>query len=159
VAGQPHGLFVPEDATDDAFISLYWALFCNDTSTWPRGAQPYVADVARNLRRYPLNGDVLTNVKPCAFWSLPRSEPDIVVENRVPALLVQNEWDRSTPGTMGQELHRALRGSRLVMVKEATEHEVFPDGSRCALDAVNAYLTTGVLPARDIVCAPEPSRG
>lgn len=52
------------------------------------------------------------------------------------------------------DVARNLRRYPLLMVKEAKEHEVFPDGSRCALDAVNAYLTTGVLPVRNITCAP-----
>ncbi|WP_141723170.1 hypothetical protein [Micromonospora matsumotoense] len=42
----------------------------------------------------------------------------------------------------------------MVRVRGATEHEIFPDCSGCALDAVNAYLTTGILPTRNITCAP-----
>ncbi|MFG1602970.1 alpha/beta hydrolase [Actinoplanes sp. NPDC049265] len=162
--GEPHDLVIPElGGGDDAFTSLFWSVLCNDSSTWPRGRQGALDDINASIRRYPLAGDFLTNVNPCAFWSLTRDEPDLKIANRVPALLVQDEWDLQTPGPMGEGMHRALRGSRLIMVKQGRAHGVYDDGNTCAVEAVNAYLTTGMLPKRDITCtataAPSRSTG
>jgi pimeloyl-ACP methyl ester carboxylesterase len=154
VNGAPHELSVPDMAEgEDAGTSLYWSVLCNDVSTWPRNPQTYRDDVARNLKRYPLVGDMLTNITPCAFWSLPRTEPDLTVRNDTPVLIVQNDRDPATPASMGEGLHRALRGSRLVMVEHGLTHGAYGVGNACADDAVNAYLATGTLPANDVTCS------
>ena len=73
-------------------------------------------------------------------------------------LVVQNEWDLQTPGPMGEGMHAALRGSRLVMVEQGRAHGVYDDGNPCAVEAVDSYLITGVLPNQDITCAATPAR-
>jgi pimeloyl-ACP methyl ester carboxylesterase len=151
--GKPHELLIPQEGEgDDAMTSLHWAVLCNDASDWPRGAQTYYDDAVRSVKRYPLLGDAMTNVTPCAFWSLPPEEPDFIVGNDARVLLLQNEWDMATPGTMGRGLHRALSRSRLVMVKEGLAHGVYTDGNPCATKVTDSYLTTGKLPAKDVSC-------
>jgi hypothetical protein len=51
-------------------------------------------------------------------------------------------------------MHRALRGSRLVMVQGGRDHGVYgiPGTPACATRAVNTYLVTGRLPSADITC-------
>lgn len=157
--GEPHELGIPGDSLpNDAFTSPFWSILCNDSSTWPRGRQGALDDINASLRRYPLVGDFLTNVNACAFWSLPRAEPDLRIDNRVPALVVQSEWDLQTPGAMGEGMHRALRGSRLVMVEQGRAHGVYDDGNPCAVEAVDTYLATGVLPKRDLTCQATPGQ-
>jgi pimeloyl-ACP methyl ester carboxylesterase len=157
--GKPHDLSIPEDGgPDDAFTSPFWSVLCNDSSTWPQGEKATLDDIERSIRRYPLVGDFLVNANPCGFWSLPHTEPDLRIGNQVPVLLLQNEWDLQTPGPMGVGMHRALRGSRLVMVEKAKNHGVYDDGNPCAVEVANSYLATGVLPNRDVTCPAVPEQ-
>lgn len=61
-------------------------------ASWPSDPQQYRHDAIRDRTRYSLSGDFDANIKPCAFWK-PGSEPRTAVNNKVPALIVQNEWD------------------------------------------------------------------
>ncbi|MFI9601227.1 alpha/beta hydrolase [Streptomyces sp. NPDC052043] len=127
------------------------AVMCGDTSaTWPRDPEQYRRDAVRDKARYPLYGDFASNIKPCAFWKQ-GSETPTTVNNDVKALILQNEWDPQTPLTAARNMHRALRGSRMVTVAEGEGHGVYGAGS-CADEVANAYLTTGQFPARDLTC-------
>ncbi|MFF3554126.1 alpha/beta hydrolase [Streptomyces tsukubensis] len=150
-AGKPvptFPVFVPTDNELASFI----AVMCGDVR-WPTDPAVYRADARRDSVRYPLYGDSVSNIFPCAFWDRP-AEAATRIDNKVPALIVQNEWDPQTPLTTALGLRRALKGSRLVTVDEGQGHGVYLRGvSACADDATTAYLTTGRLPAGDITCA------
>ena len=149
------------EPSPDNMTAARLSVFCNEKD-WPRDPQQYARDAVRDKKRYPLAGDTMSNIMACAFWSVPRTEPEMTVGNRSAALVVQNEWDPQTPSFSGRGLHRALTGSRMVFVAEGEGHTVYhKDGNSCAYAAVNAYLSTGRLPARDVTCkaaAPEPGR-
>lgn len=51
-------------------------------------------------------------------------------------------------------MRRALRGSRLVQVQGGRGHVIYglPDAPTCVTRTVNTYLTTGRLPAHDLIC-------
>jgi pimeloyl-ACP methyl ester carboxylesterase len=139
----------PADNAD----AVFWSVVCGDASNWPRDPEQYRRDAIRDKVRYPLAGDSTSNIMPCAFWKAKRAEPDTVVNNKVASLVVQNEWDSQTPLFTGLGMHRALKGSRLVYVEEGEGHGVYGSGgNKCAYDAVNAYLITGSLPAKNVTC-------
>ncbi|MFE7040548.1 alpha/beta hydrolase [Streptomyces atratus] len=137
---------VPLDNSD----ASAWAVLCTDTRTWPRDPEQYRRDAIRDKARYPLYGDFASNITPCAFWK-PGSEPTTTVDNKVGALILQNEWDSQTPLAAGQAMQRALRGSRMVTVAQGEGHGVYPFKS-CADKSATVYLTTGRLPAKDLTC-------
>ena len=140
-------------SADDNNIAGVLSIFCNDVTNWPRDPEQYRRDAVGDKKRYPLAGDETSNIMPCAFWSVPHTEPTSTVDNSVGALVVQNEWDSQTPSFSGIGLHKALPGSRLVFVDEGENHGVYSRaGNKCAYAAVNAYLATGVLPARNVTC-------
>lgn len=59
----------------------------------------------------------------------------------------------SDPLAGGLSMHRALKGSRMVYVEGGEGHGVYAMHSRpCSDNAVNAYLSTGRLPAKDTTC-------
>jgi pimeloyl-ACP methyl ester carboxylesterase len=146
---------VPADDNGDA---VFLSIICNDVTNWPRDPEQYRRDAIRDKELYPLAGDMTSNITPCAFWSIPHTETSSTVRNSTGALVVQNEWDSQTPSFTGIGLHRALRGSRLVFVAGGEGHGVYSkQGDKCAYAAVNAYLTTGRLPARDVTCRAAPS--
>ncbi|REK84814.1 alpha/beta fold hydrolase [Streptomyces inhibens] len=129
-----------------------WAVMCADTRTsWPDAPEQYRRDAIRDKARYPLYGDFASNIKPCAFWKQ-GSEPATTVNNKVSALILQNEWDPLTPLAGGRRMHRALHGSRMVTVAGGEGHGVYALTNSCADKSATAYLITGRLPAKDLTC-------
>ncbi|MFD7256132.1 alpha/beta hydrolase [Streptomyces sp. NPDC059874] len=159
----PAGLSAPEakelltggrsaEPASDNGTSVFWAVVCGDTGTWPRYPEQYERDAAKDKVKYPLYGDFASNIKPCAFWQRP-VEAATPMRTRANVLTVQNEWDSQTPLSSGQGLHRALKGSRMVLVEGGEGHGVYlADPNSCANAHVNAYLATGRLPAQDVTC-------
>ncbi|MFE4539974.1 alpha/beta hydrolase [Streptomyces scopuliridis] len=140
-----------EPASDNSTAS-FWAVACGDNSAaWPRDPERYRQDTIEDKRRYPLYGDFTSSIKPCAFWDT-SVEPATTVNNKVGALVVQNEWDAQTPLPSGQALHAALKGSKMVTVLGGEGHGVYLNGNACTDDTVTGYLLTGKLPAKDVTC-------
>ncbi|MFD9074726.1 alpha/beta hydrolase [Streptomyces lasiicapitis] len=138
---------------DDNFTSIAWSFMCADTRTWSHDPERYRREAIRDKARYPLYGDFAAAITPCAFWER-GSEPQTRIDNKVGALITQNEWDSQTPLFAGRAMHRALRGSRMLTVAGGEGHGVLyaPDGNPCADKAATVYLTTGRLPAKDLTC-------
>lgn len=146
------------DVPDDNGAAVFWSVLCDDTSAWPRDPGQYRHDAIRDKATYPIYGDIASNIMPCAYWGRP-AEPVTTVDNTVGVLTVQNQWDPQTPLVSGLGMHRALKGSRMVYVKGGEGHGVYSaDPRACANLAVNAYLSTGKLPARDVACTVSGSR-
>ncbi|WP_406002366.1 alpha/beta hydrolase [Streptomyces sp. NBC_00829] len=142
----------PEDNQE----AVFWSVVCADTRAWPRDPEQYRRDAIRDKAKYPVYGDFGSSIKPCAFWKKDGSEPVTTIDNKVGALILQNEWDSQTPLASGQGLHRALKGSKMVTVAWGIGHGIYGNGS-CADETATAYLSTGKLPAKDLTCqAPEP---
>ncbi|MER6203572.1 alpha/beta hydrolase [Streptomyces sp. NPDC001586] len=145
-----------EPASDNG-TAVFWAVVCGDTGSWPRYTEQYERDAAKDKARYPLYGDFASNIKPCAFWDRPL-EAATPMNKKANVLTVQNEWDSQTPLVSGQGLHRALKGSRMVLAAGGEGHGVYlADPTSCANAPVHAYLTTGKLPAEDVTCQNPPS--
>ncbi|MFG2981157.1 alpha/beta fold hydrolase [Streptomyces sp. NPDC048258] len=145
-----------EPASDNG-ISVFWAVACGDTGSWPRYTEQYERDAARDKAKYPLYGDMASNIKPCAFWNRP-AEAATPMNKKANVLTVQNEWDSQTPLTSGQGLHRALKGSRMVLAAGGEGHAVYlVDPASCVNGPVNTYLATGRLPAEDVTCQSPPA--
>ncbi|QPP07118.1 alpha/beta hydrolase [Streptomyces bathyalis] len=140
------------DEITDNMTASFWSVVCGDTSAWPRDPEQYRRDAIRDKAKYPLYGDFGSNITPCAFWNKP-AEPVTDVNNGVGTLTVQNQWDSQTPLASGRGMHQALKGSRMVYVRGGEGHGVYDsDPKACANRAVNAYLSTGKLPAKDVTC-------
>ncbi|MFF9765354.1 alpha/beta hydrolase [Streptomyces sp. NPDC014636] len=138
----------------DNGTAAFWAVVCGDTAAWSHDPEQYRREAIRDKAKYPLYGDFGSNITPCAFWDKP-AEQVTAVHNNVGLLTVQNQWDSQTPLVSGLGMHRALTGSRMVYVKGGEGHGVYMGNPRaCADRAVNAYLNSGKLPARDVTCKP-----
>lgn len=144
-----------EPASDNT-IAVFWSVVCGDTDSWPRDPERYRRDAVRDKAAYPLYGDFASNIKPCAFWQRPL-EARTPMRARADVLTVQNEWDSQTPLSSGQGMHRALKGSRMVLARGGEGHGVYiADPASCVNAPVTAYLATGRLPAEDITCRSTP---
>ncbi|MEU7554968.1 alpha/beta fold hydrolase [Streptomyces sp. NPDC044571] len=143
-----------EPASDNG-MAVFWSVVCGDTE-WPRYPEQYAKEAAQDKVTYPLYGDFASNIKPCAYWHRP-IEPTTAMKTKANVLTVQNEWDSQTPLVSGQGLHRALKGSRMVLAMGGEGHGVYLfDAASCANAPVNSYLATGKLPAEDVTCRTAP---
>ncbi|MER7047163.1 alpha/beta hydrolase [Streptomyces jumonjinensis] len=146
---------IPHGEENDNFFSSFWSIICGDTRTWSKDPQTYREESIRDRAKYPLYGDFASNITPCASWDK-AVEPATAVDNRVPSLIVQNEWDSQTPLSTAEGMHRALKGSRLVTVDEGEGHGVY-GFNECADGVTDAYLLTGKLPAGNVTCGVTPA--
>ncbi|MGW1177812.1 alpha/beta fold hydrolase [Kitasatospora sp. NPDC002543] len=132
--------------------SVQTAILCGDVPA-PRDPETYWRDIQRERAAHPLFAPLAENITPCAFWDSPREAP-VRVRRDAPALIVASTGDPRVPYTDSTALHDRLPGSRLLTLAGANQHANYGvHGSSCVDTAVNAYLATGRLPARDRTCA------
>ncbi|MFI9330359.1 alpha/beta hydrolase [Kitasatospora sp. NPDC052868] len=147
---------VPGIPEDNGTASLF-AVACGDARA-PRDIGHYQREVTADRARYPLLAGMGTNILPCAFWPDP-VEPPVRITDRGPrnVLLLQTARDPATPlaGALGQRGSFGKR-AQLVTVNTGNHGAYDPFTPSCAVTAANRFLVTGVLPARDLTCEPDP---
>lgn len=137
-----------------SFNPMADALQCNDSgSTDPRSMAQKIADV----RTYWAVG-ASTLVDKCQHWPWrPALDRGLETRTRVRALMVQNEFDPSTPYSEALKDRRENgHAARMVLVNNATTHGIMFDDDTCTTNVEFAYLNLGVMPARDVVCQAKP---
>ncbi|KUF17091.1 alpha/beta hydrolase [Streptomyces silvensis] len=136
---------------DSHYGSVQSAILCGDVAA-PRDPERYWRDIERSRAAHPLIGPLTNNIGPCAFWGRPRERPTEVRQD-VPALLVSATGDPRTDHEGALALHRTLPSSKMITLRGADRHGVYAEyGNACVDGAVNSYLATGKLPARDLTC-------
>jgi pimeloyl-ACP methyl ester carboxylesterase len=132
--------------------SVQAAILCGDVAG-REGVGTYWRDAQRARAAHPFAGAAVNGVTPCEFWDRPAEEPT-VLDNDVPALLVSATGDPRTVHAGAEEMRAEWPASRLLTLQGAVQHGVYGEyGNACVDDRVNAYLSTGRLPADDPVCA------
>ncbi|WP_308119118.1 alpha/beta hydrolase [Streptomyces sp. JJ38] len=136
--------------------AVYTAVECND-ARWPRSWKRWDRDHTRLNVDHPFLtwSNAWMNL-PCATWPLEQRRPVDVRPGRQlpPTLIVQAERDAATPYAGALELHKRLKGSRLITERDAGSHGVVDLTNPCVNDRVDAYLLTGEVGSRDVTCAP-----
>jgi pimeloyl-ACP methyl ester carboxylesterase len=134
------------------------AVVCDDPS-WSRDVATYANNVAVDRRLYPRTAGFPANVWPCVFWKNQPVEAPVAVTGKGPrnVLILQNLRDPATPWATGYGMRQAL-GQRAAMVSvDQGGHGVYmANDAPCANDITTAFLTDGVLPAHDRLCAGQP---
>jgi pimeloyl-ACP methyl ester carboxylesterase len=127
------------------------AIQCADAPV-SRNPETYWRDIQAHRAAQPLFAPVFDSVSPCMF--LPTSPaPPVRVRNSVPAMIVGSSGDINSGYAGQQAMHHALTGSRMITLAGVRTHGVYTLwGSACVDNTVNAYLSTGALPARDLTC-------
>lgn len=139
--------------TGSALNSARTAIMCAEAGV-PANPAVYWRAVQAHRASAPLFSPVDQTITPCAFWRYRPAGAPPRVANHVPALIVQAAGDINAILPMGRAMHRALAASRMITLQGVRTHGVYLfRGSACVDDAVNTYLNTGVLPARDLSCA------
>ncbi|MFJ2768868.1 alpha/beta hydrolase [Streptomyces sp. NPDC087300] len=151
------------DAAGENGYSVYTAVLCRDAH-WPRDWGTWRDDNRRAYAKAPFYtwNNAWYNA-PCAFWPTHSlTPPDVSNASLPPVLMFQATDDAATPYDGAITLHRALRGSRLVVERGGGNHGVTLSGNACLDGHLAAYLASGELPSSggevDAVCAatPEP---
>jgi pimeloyl-ACP methyl ester carboxylesterase len=134
-----------------ALHSAQAAIMCDDAPV-SRNVVTYWRGVQSHRASAPLFSPVDQTITPCAFWPF-QVPPAPRVHNHVPALVVTSSGDINASLPLATAMHRALTGSRMITLQHVRTHGVYLlKGSACVDSAVNSYLNTGVLPAKDFSC-------
>jgi pimeloyl-ACP methyl ester carboxylesterase len=137
---------------ESALHSAQTAIMCADAAV-PRDPQWYWRDIQSHRADSPIFEPLARGITPCAFGPRPVALAPRI-GNRVPALIVQAQGDINSQLPGAEAMHRALAGSRMIVLNGARTHGVYLfRGSTCVDDTVNAYLESGNLPGADVTCA------
>ena len=136
-----------------SFNPLADALQCNDSgATDARSVAQKIADVRTD---WAIGASTL--VDKCQQWPWrPVIDRRLEAHTTVRALMMQNEFDPSTPYSEALKDRRDNDATRMVLVDNATTHGLMFDDNPCTTDAEFAYLNAGVMPAGDVVCQAGP---
>ena len=143
--------------SDDNEFAVYNAVQCSDTQ-WPLSWAKWHADAVRVNRTAPIEtwGNVWFNA-PCLFWhAKPGKLVNIGHTKDLPKniLMFQATEDAATPYAGALELHKALKGSHMVVQVGDRTHcivhrgDLRPGGVDSYFDA---YWLHGTLPKQDTV--------
>ncbi|MFE5871743.1 alpha/beta hydrolase [Streptomyces roseifaciens] len=142
-------------ATENA-NAAYTAVECADAA-WPTSWKTWDRDNTRLHRQAPFMtwSNAWKNL-PCATWPVKRRPTTEVGtgEGLPPVLIVQSARDAAAPYEGAVELHKRLKGSRLITERDAGSHGVTDLVNPCVNDRVEAYLVRGRTDAEDVTCAP-----
>jgi pimeloyl-ACP methyl ester carboxylesterase len=148
----------PEIPSDNTAMSAA-AVLCDDIA-WPRSVEKYRNELQADDRRFPMFGQLGSNIWACAFWRAPNVEVPVKLSSNGPPnhiLLLNTLRDPATP-LPGATRVRDLLGqrSRLILV-DGGGHAIFGlmDNS-CATETVTTYLADGVFPSKDATCPANP---
>ncbi|GAA2620909.1 alpha/beta hydrolase [Streptomyces axinellae] len=135
--------------------AVYTAVECNDAQ-WPRDWKTWDRDNTRLHEKYPfLTWSNAWMNYPCAVWPLKQHKAtDVRAKTAHPVLLIQATRDAATPYPGGVELHKRLKGSRLITEKDAGSHGITNLKNDCINKRVDAYLLKGTIDSKDITCGP-----
>ncbi|MFC7745163.1 alpha/beta hydrolase [Nocardiopsis composta] len=131
-------------------------------STAPTGPTPPTRGGGAAARQweqeYPVFGraQAYEQFPACASWPAPPESPypgPSEPRTEEPPLVLSNRHDAPTPPAFAERMAGALDG-RLIVVEDAFGHGALGT-SRCADDAVTAYLTRLQAPPEESVCAPD----
>jgi pimeloyl-ACP methyl ester carboxylesterase len=154
--GAPAARLAPVPA--DNLRASQLAVLCGDARA-PRDIHHYQREVTAHRAKYPLMGGMGTNLWPCAFWRDP-VEPPVKVTSKGPAniLMIQTLRDPATPYLGALGMRKALgQRTRMVTVDTGNHGAYDPSTPSCAVREAHRFLRTGVLPARDLFCTPDPA--
>ncbi|MFI6382858.1 alpha/beta fold hydrolase [Streptomyces sp. NPDC050658] len=133
--------------------SVQAAILCGDVAT-RRGTDSYWRDIEAARDTAPFAAPLTHDINACEFWDRPAEAPT-VIDNDVPALLVNATGDTRTTYAGARRMRAQWSKSRLITLPGALQHGVYSDyGNACTDRRVNTYLDTGKLPERDLTCRP-----
>lgn len=136
--------------------AVYTAVECNDAE-WPASWRTWDRDNTELHEKHPFLtwSNAWLNL-PCATWPVRQQEALEVAPGKglPPVLLMQAERDAATPYGGAVELHKRLKGSRLITERDAGSHGITNVENPCINKRVDAYLLKGTVGGKDATCGP-----
>lgn len=144
--------------SDDNGYAMYLATECSDVQ-WPRSWRTWHRDNTRIDRRHPFMtwSNAWFNA-PCLFWPAKAGKPvDIGRTRHLPRniLMFQSTHDAATPYKGALDMHRRLKGSRLVVQDGDRTHCIVHRGSAEVDAYFDAYFLRGERPKKRVVHVPQ----
>ncbi|NLU73434.1 alpha/beta hydrolase [Streptomyces sp. HNM0575] len=136
--------------------AVYTAVECNDAK-WPSAWDRWDRDSTRLHKKYPFLtwSNTWLNL-PCGTWPEKQREPVEVGADKglPPVLIAQSERDAATPYRGALEVHKRLKGSRLITERDAGSHGITNVRNPCINKRIDAYLVDGTVDGKDVTCGP-----
>ncbi|MCH6158918.1 alpha/beta hydrolase [Streptomyces marispadix] len=136
--------------------AVYTAVECTDAK-WPKSWEKWDRDNTRLHEQYPFLtwSNAWLNL-PCATWPVKQQQPVEVGADKglPPVLITQSERDAATPYGGALEVHKRLKGSRLITERDAGSHGITNVKNPCINERVEKYLLKGDVDAKDVTCGP-----
>lgn len=93
----------------------------------------------------------------CAQWPAVTEMPQKLSKKDAPkTLMIQTELDAATPYEAGVRSAQQVPNTSLISVDNEGSHAIYPYGTTCVDDAVEAYMLRGVQPAAFTTCQAKP---
>jgi hypothetical protein len=141
-----------DDNAPDYFLAANLAIHCADLERRVTTAQVRAKTVELG-EKYPIFGTgQALGMLYCGQWKAP-TRPVVTVHAPTAAatiLVVGTHHDPATPYVWAQRLRAAL-GHATLLGWDGDGHTAYPQ-TNCVIDAVNAYLIAGTVPAPDTTC-------
>ncbi|HUR75173.1 MAG TPA: alpha/beta fold hydrolase [Sporichthya sp.] len=130
-------------------VTAYLPVTCTD-GAWPRDYATVRRDAFALAERAPVMGWSATVYNlPCLYWPAPQRTPATIAGMGLPPLLLLNsEFDGSTPLSGALTARDTLPSASLVLLAKSSRHGVLNSVSACVLDLVRRYFDDGAVPPR-----------
>lgn len=130
---------------------------CSDATFQVPDAEDYLPTLAQQLNHSKGFGVFYNAVWTCAAWKMPNKQQyrgDFKVKTRHPILMVNGEYDPTTPISGAYNASSAFEGS-VVLAHSGYGHGIFPSPSKCVAEKIRQYFNHGDLPEKGTVCKPD----
>jgi hypothetical protein len=129
---------------------------CND-NRYPTNVLALITRADRDAKKYPFIG-YTDSINMCSYWRFKTSPRTIDLTGVPRMLMIQTEGDPATAYEGGLAAHKKTsRHTRLVSVDNEGQHALYVGGpSRCVERTADAFLRSGRMPAKDLICTTSP---
>ena len=139
-----------------SFSGTFNAIRCQD-GQWSQSRGYWDAWVADLNRKSPYIGPFM-GAPLCAHWPAVTEKPKPHQQSHPDTLILQTEFDAATPYEAGERSAKIMPNTTMITVRNEGTHGVFPYGTTCVDDPVEAFFLEGTLPD-NAVCGALPLPG
>ncbi|GAA1181559.1 alpha/beta fold hydrolase [Nesterenkonia xinjiangensis] len=139
-----------------SFDGSFDAIRCQD-GQWNRSRGYWDAWVADLNTKAPYIGPFM-GAPLCAHWPAVTEKPKPHQRTHPETLILQSEFDAATPYEAGERSAKIMPNTTLISVNNEGTHGLFPYGTTCVDDSVEAFFLDGTLP-KNVACGALPLPG
>lgn len=139
-----------------AFSGTFNAIRCQD-GQWNQSQGYWNAWVADLNNKAPYIGPLM-GAPLCAHWPAVTEKPKPHQRTHPDTLILQAEFDAATPYEAGERSAKIMPNTTLISVNNEGTHGIFPYGTTCVDDPVEAFFLEGTMP-QNVVCGALPLPG